>query len=207
MAGHFLESYLWSFLSVRNLDQEVFVSHLRIKVLDQAHISPALSHMDETWALCFVTWNSESQERNIILPLDFSVNLMRNGSHFIVPLLMGIEASFVRPVWGHEDCHAWQVAALGQYSFLERNYIEMLLLLLSCKSCLTLLWYPLDCSPRGFSVHGTSQAKILQWVAISFSSGSSQPRVKLMSLVSPALQANSGPLSHLGRSTEMLLWC
>ena len=39
---------------VRTLDQEVFLSHLRIKVLDQAHISPALSHMDETWALFFV---------------------------------------------------------------------------------------------------------------------------------------------------------
>ena len=55
MAGYFLEGCLWSFLPVRTLDQEVFVSHLRIKVLDQAHISPALSHMDETWALFFVT--------------------------------------------------------------------------------------------------------------------------------------------------------
>ena len=178
MAGYFLESCLWSFLSVRTLDQEVFLSHLRIKVLDQAHISPALSHMDETWALFFVIWNSESQERNIILPLNFWVNRMRNNSHF-VRLLMSIfliEVNFVIPVWGHEDCSAWQVAALGQYSFLERNYIEMLLLLLSCKSCLTLLSDPLDCSPPGFSVHGTSQAKILKWVAISFSSGSSQPR-------------------------------
>ena len=34
----------------------------------------------------------------------------------------------------------------------------------------------MDCSPRGSSVHGISQAKILEWVAISFSRGSSQPR-------------------------------
>ena len=164
---------------MRTLVWEVFVSHLRVKVLDQAHISPALSHMDETWALCFVTWSSESQERNIILPLNFLANLMRNSSHFSVPLLMSIfiiEVSFVSPVWGHQDCNAWQVAALGQHSFLQRNYIEKLLPLLSWKSCLTLLWYPLDCSPQGFSIHGTSQAKILKWVAISFSSGSSQLR-------------------------------
>ena len=35
---------------------------------------------------------------------------------------------------------------------------------------------PLDCSPPGSSVHGISQARILEWVAISFSRGSSWPR-------------------------------
>ena len=34
----------------------------------------------------------------------------------------------------------------------------------------------MDCSPPGFSVHGISQARILEWVAISFSMESSQPR-------------------------------
>ena len=33
-----------------------------------------------------------------------------------------------------------------------------------------------DCSPPGSSVHGTSQARILEQVAISFSRRSSQPR-------------------------------
>ena len=32
---------------------------------------------------------------------------------------------------------------------------------------------PLDCSPPGSSVHWISQARILEWVAISFSRGSS----------------------------------
>ena len=36
------------------------------------------------------------------------------------------------------------------------------------------LW-PMDCSPPGSSVHGFLQARILEWVAISFSRGSSQP--------------------------------
>ena len=35
---------------------------------------------------------------------------------------------------------------------------------------------PADCSPPGFSGHGIFQARTLEWVAISFSSGSSQPR-------------------------------
>ena len=41
--------------------------------------------------------------------------------------------------------------------------------------CLTLCG-PMNCSPPGSSVPGISQARILEWVAISFSSGSSQPR-------------------------------
>ena len=35
---------------------------------------------------------------------------------------------------------------------------------------------PMDCSLQGFSVHGIFQAKVLEWVAISFSKGSSWPR-------------------------------
>ena len=43
------------------------------------------------------------------------------------------------------------------------------------QSCLTLC-DPMDCSPPGSSVHGILQARILEWVAISFSRGSSQAR-------------------------------
>ena len=35
---------------------------------------------------------------------------------------------------------------------------------------------PMDCSPPGSSVHGILQARILEWIAISFSRGSSLPR-------------------------------
>ena len=47
----------------------------------------------------------------------------------------------------------------------------------SC-SLLSRVWLydPMDCSPPGSSVHGILQTRILQWVAIPFSRGSSQPR-------------------------------
>ena len=48
------------------------------------------------------------------------------------------------------------------------------LLELVTQSCLTLC-DPMDCSPPGSSVHGILQARILEWVAISSSRGSSQP--------------------------------
>ena len=41
--------------------------------------------------------------------------------------------------------------------------------------CLT-LWDPMDCSLSGSSVHGILQARILEWVAMPSSRGSSQPR-------------------------------
>ena len=43
------------------------------------------------------------------------------------------------------------------------------------QSCPTLC-DPVDCSPPGSSIHGILQARILEWVAISFSRGSSWPR-------------------------------
>ena len=39
----------------------------------------------------------------------------------------------------------------------------------------------------GSSVHGILQGRILEWVAISFSRGSSQPGIEPGSLASPAL--------------------
>ena len=38
------------------------------------------------------------------------------------------------------------------------------------------LWNLIDCSPPGSSDHGILQARILEWIAISFSRASSQPR-------------------------------
>ena len=58
---------------------------------------------------------------------------------------------------------------------------------------------PMDYSLPSSSVHGISQARILEWVAISFSRDCPDPEIQF---VSPALKANSLPLSHLG-SPEM----
>ena len=47
--------------------------------------------------------------------------------------------------------------------------------MLAAQLCLTLC-NPMDCSSAGYSVHGILQARILEWVAIPFSSGSFRPR-------------------------------
>ena len=45
-------------------------------------------------------------------------------------------------------------------------------------SCFSHVWFwdPMDCSPPGSSVHGILQARILEWVAVISSRGSSPPR-------------------------------
>ena len=57
------------------------------------------------------------------------------------------------------------------------------------QSCLTPRDH-MDCSPSGSSVHGILQARILEWVAISFSGDLLDSGIKPRSLV---LQADSLP--------------
>ena len=49
------------------------------------------------------------------------------------------------------------------------------------------LYDSMDCSPPASSVHGILQARILEWVAMPSSRGSSDPGIKSTSLTSPAL--------------------
>ena len=60
------------------------------------------------------------------------------------------------------------------------------------QSCLTLC-SPMDCSWPGSPVHQVSQARVLKWVAISFSRDLPYPGIKPASPVSPALQVDSLP--------------
>ena len=58
------------------------------------------------------------------------------------------------------------------------------------QSCLTL------CDPVDYTVHGILQARILEWVAVPFSRGSSQPRDQTQS---PTLQADLLPAEPPGK--------
>ena len=63
----------------------------------------------------------------------------------------------------------------------------------------------MDCSPPGSSIHGILQARILEWVAISFSRGSSQPRDQTPGS-NPSLPHGRPmlyPLSHQGTLTNL----
>ena len=63
------------------------------------------------------------------------------------------------------------------------------------QSCPTLC-DPMDCRLPGSTIHGIFQARVLEWVAISFSRGSSQPRIEPRS---PALEADALPSELPGK--------
>jgi len=59
----------------------------------------------------------------------------------------------------------------------------------------------LDCSPPGSSVHRIFQARILEWVAFSFSRGTlPDPGIKLASPVCPALAGRLFTTASPGKS-------
>ena len=57
-------------------------------------------------------------------------------------------------------------------------------------------FYPMDCSLWGSSVHGSLQARVLEWVAMPSSRRSSQPRDQ--ACISCFARWTLYPLSHLG---------
>ena len=70
------------------------------------------------------------------------------------------------------DLWAWEdKERVGQTEKVALTYMCVLV----AKLCPTLC-EPIDYSLPGSSVHGILQAKILEWVAVPFSRGSSQPR-------------------------------
>ena len=92
-----------------------------------------------------------------------------------------IRSGFLR--WREKDPH-------------HRSYLAHVLLFLVAQSCPISFATPMDCSPPGSSVHGISQARILEWVAISFIQGIFQTQVSSLHLL--YWQAGSLPLSHQG---------
>ena len=66
-------------------------------------------------------------------------------------------------------CHLWGLTVRHNWSYLAAAAAKLFQLSLT-------LCDPMDCSPPGSSVHGILQVRILEWVAISPSRGSSWAR-------------------------------
>ena len=64
----------------------------------------------------------------------------------------------------------------------------------------------MDCSPPGFSVHGILQARILEWVAMTSSRGSSQPGTDPGSLPSSALAGGFFTTSITWEAQKRAAW-
>ena len=69
------------------------------------------------------------------------------------------------------------------YIFFTYNYLNIMCVLSHFYR--VRLCDPMDYSLPGSSVYGILQARILEWVAVPFSRGSSDPGIKFVSLMSP----------------------
>ena len=81
-------------------------------------------------------------------------------------------------LWGPQRLHYYGLKGLGEEGFglnIAWSTLGSSCCCLVTKSCLTLC-NPMTCSLSGFSVHGIFHTRILEWVAISFSRRSSQPK-------------------------------
>ena len=71
-------------------------------------------------------------------------------------------------VTGNFGLGIWNEAGQRLIEFCQENALVAQLCPTLCNS--------VDCSLPGFSVHGILKARVLEWVTISFSRGSSRPR-------------------------------
>ena len=109
------------------------------------------------------------------------------GSHFVKIMNTPAQGSSLRRSQQSYGCGRHLEQILQRVGFLHC----CCLISVSCLFC-----DPMDCGLPGSSVHGILQARILEWVAIPFSRGSSPLRGQtscLPLLASLALQANSLP--------------
>ena len=76
-------------------------------------------------------------------------------------------------LWGRTVRHDWSdlsSSSRGRFKKMQ-NWIDISCMLVT-QLCLTLC-IPINCGPPGFSIHGIFQARILEWIAISYFRGSS----------------------------------
>ena len=81
----------------------------------------------------------------------------------------GLRWDWVSWLLGHKLCSYCAAGSFPSPPVI--NYYSVCML-----SCVRLLFHPMDCSPPGSSICGIFQARILEWVTISSSRGSSWPR-------------------------------
>ena len=116
----------------------------------------------------------------------FQYPWLENSMNSLHGRLQSMGSQRVRYDWvtnTHTHTHT-HMTFMATNNFLRQKSLKTILhyinISVCCCCCLVSKLFPFffnsrDCSPPGSSVHGISQARILEWVAISFSSISPQP--------------------------------
>ena len=150
------------------------------------------------WVCIQKDWKSGSW-RDICTPIFISSTIQ--NSQEVEPIQTSMDGWVDKTKWGADNgiLFSKEKNSVTCYNRGKPWYVCVCVYLVA-QSCLTLC-DPKDYSPPGSSVHGILQTRILEWVAISFSRGSSQPRN--WTRVQSASHTDSLPLSHLGSSNSL----
>ena len=121
------------------------------------HLEPVILECEVKWALGSITTNKASGGDGIPVEL---FQILRDNA---VKMLHSI----CRQIWKTQKWpQDWKSSV---FILIPKKWSEV------TQSCPTIC-NPMDCKLQGSSLHGILQARILEWVAISFSRGSSLPR-------------------------------
>ena len=128
------------------------------------HMSPELSAAGNI-IIPIVNWEAGTWPHSVTCPGSHT----GKGSRTLCSLSL---ESLGCPLIGSRSSpfHCWPHVPVNFFS--QRHFHRCVL------SCFTHVWLcdPVDCSPPGPSVHGILQARILEWVSVPSSRGSSQTR-------------------------------
>ena len=128
-----------------------------------------------TFRFFFLRWHMQNKTRKLWIATGVDFTIMSEfGRPFCLVALVTCPCFLCFIPCGYpgtnscsSTCDKWLVGALVLWVSMCEHSVAPL--------CLTLC-DPMDCSLPGFSVLGISQARILEWVAVSYSRGSSQAR-------------------------------
>ena len=134
---------------------DIGLGGLRESVMDREAWCPVVHGVTKSQ-----TWLSNWTELGIILVFPFFHSPHPVSQQFLQVLLSN-----------YTESNYYHYTTLVQVTIISLGLLVVYLL-----SCVWLICNPIDYKPPGSSVHGISQLRILEWVAISFSRGSSWPR-------------------------------
>ena len=132
-----------------------------------------LNHFRRVWLFAFL-WTITHQAP---LSMGFSRQEYWGGLPF--PLLTDLPNPGIKPISIISPALAGRVfisSATWEVLHHLRYFLKTVYLLCNCNKMKVAQSCPTLCDPMDYTVHGILQARILEWVAMPFSRGSSQPR-------------------------------
>ena len=121
------------------------------------------------------------QPTRLLCPWDFPGKSTGVGCHHLLRYKIQLEHSknaICKPVMSQRNRRIMQHLCylIAVHAYIHSTSHYLLGQFSSVAQLCPTLCDPIDCSLPGSSVHGIFQAIVLEWIAISFSSGSSWPR-------------------------------